>query len=37
MGYLPILTICVDFLIGIDYFLEKSGTSAKKLRRRRVK
>jgi hypothetical protein len=32
MGCLPILTVYVDFLTGIDYFPDKPGTSAKKLK-----
>jgi len=34
---LPVLTIYVDFLIRINYFVEKVGTSDKKLKGRRTK
>jgi hypothetical protein len=34
---LPVLTIYVDFLIRINYFVEKAGTSDKKLKGRRTK
>jgi hypothetical protein len=34
---LPVLTIYVDFLIRINYFVVKPGTSDKKLKGRRTK